>query len=213
MASPPRNIAAQPVAGRAYNRRFRPSPHTTMTSYPQKITFGEMRSSGVRDVLVFCRDHRCSHHVAINADRWPDDVSRTLSLISSAPPAANAARRSGRSSHRPRWARLSKVQSVDQRMRPGMRCRLSSGRAVAHVQGSYLPLPDPRTARQEGVPIRSPQSRSRNNSGIVSPRAFAVLRLITRSNLIGCSTREYRQAWCRAGFCRHTQRCAGTKAV
>ena len=25
---------------------------------PQKITFGEMRRSGVRDVLIYCRDHR-----------------------------------------------------------------------------------------------------------------------------------------------------------
>jgi hypothetical protein len=29
-----------------------------MTTYPQKITFGEMRSSGVHDVLVYCRDHK-----------------------------------------------------------------------------------------------------------------------------------------------------------
>jgi hypothetical protein len=27
---------------------------------PQKITFGEMRASGVCDVLIYCRDHRCS---------------------------------------------------------------------------------------------------------------------------------------------------------
>ena len=75
MTPPSSNIAAQPVAGWEYNRRrLRPSPHTTMTSYPEKITFGEMRSSGVCDVLVFCRDHRCSHHVAINADRWPDNI-------------------------------------------------------------------------------------------------------------------------------------------
>ena len=39
-----------------------------------KITFGEMRSSGVRDVLIYCRDHRCSHHVETNADGWADDV-------------------------------------------------------------------------------------------------------------------------------------------
>jgi hypothetical protein len=47
---------------------------TTMTTddHPQKITFGEMRASGVRDVLVYCRDHRCSHHIAISADVWPD---------------------------------------------------------------------------------------------------------------------------------------------
>ena len=29
-----------------------------MTIYPQKITFGEMRGSGVRDVLIYCRDYR-----------------------------------------------------------------------------------------------------------------------------------------------------------
>jgi hypothetical protein len=33
-----------------------------------------MRVSGVRDVLIYCRDHRCSHHVEISADRWADDV-------------------------------------------------------------------------------------------------------------------------------------------
>jgi hypothetical protein len=39
-----------------------------MTTYPQKINFGEMRASGVRGVLIYCRDHRCSHHVEISAD-------------------------------------------------------------------------------------------------------------------------------------------------
>jgi hypothetical protein len=47
---------------------------TIMTTYQQKITFGEMRESGVRDVLIYCRDHRCSHHVETNADGRPDDV-------------------------------------------------------------------------------------------------------------------------------------------
>jgi hypothetical protein len=32
-----------------------------MLTHPKKITFGEMCESGVRDVLVYCRDHRCSH--------------------------------------------------------------------------------------------------------------------------------------------------------
>jgi len=40
------------------------------TTYEQKITFGEMRASGVRGVLIYCRDHRCSHHVEANADGW-----------------------------------------------------------------------------------------------------------------------------------------------
>jgi hypothetical protein len=39
-----------------------------------KITFGEMRASGVRGVLVYCSDYKCSHSTAISADRWPDDV-------------------------------------------------------------------------------------------------------------------------------------------
>jgi hypothetical protein len=31
-----------------------------------------MRDSGVREVLVYCRDHRCSHSATISADRWPN---------------------------------------------------------------------------------------------------------------------------------------------
>ena len=41
---------------------------------PQKITLGEMRASGVRGVLVYCADYKCSHWIKINADQWPDDV-------------------------------------------------------------------------------------------------------------------------------------------
>jgi hypothetical protein len=33
-----------------------------------------MRSSGVRGLLIYCADHRCSHSIAISADRWSDDV-------------------------------------------------------------------------------------------------------------------------------------------
>jgi hypothetical protein len=43
-------------------------------THPQKITFGEMRDSGVRGVLVYCSDYRCCHSTAISADRWPNDV-------------------------------------------------------------------------------------------------------------------------------------------
>ena len=45
-----------------------------MTERPQKITFGEMRESGVRGVLIYCSDYKCSHSIAISADQWPDDV-------------------------------------------------------------------------------------------------------------------------------------------
>jgi hypothetical protein len=40
----------------------------------QKITFGEMRSSGVRGLLIYCADFKCSHSVAVLADQWPDEL-------------------------------------------------------------------------------------------------------------------------------------------
>jgi hypothetical protein len=44
-------------------------------------------------------------------------------------------------------------------------------------------------ASQQGSPHSITSSaRSKNGSGIVRPSAFAVVRLITRSNLLGCST-------------------------
>jgi hypothetical protein len=43
-------------------------------THEQKITFGEMRKMGVHDVLIYCRDHTCSHHIKVSADRWPDHV-------------------------------------------------------------------------------------------------------------------------------------------
>jgi hypothetical protein len=35
----------------------------------KKITFGEMRETGVHHVLIYCTDQECSHHVEISADR------------------------------------------------------------------------------------------------------------------------------------------------
>jgi len=41
---------------------------------PQKITFAEMRESGIRGLLVYCADYRCSHSITISGDAWPDDL-------------------------------------------------------------------------------------------------------------------------------------------
>jgi hypothetical protein len=41
---------------------------------PQKITLGEMRATGVRDLLIYCADYKCSHSTTISGDRWPDQV-------------------------------------------------------------------------------------------------------------------------------------------
>jgi hypothetical protein len=49
---------------------------------PRKITFGELRSSGVRGVVVFCSDFKCSHSTRISADQWPDDVGSPVCVHS-----------------------------------------------------------------------------------------------------------------------------------
>jgi hypothetical protein len=40
----------------------------------KKFTFGEMRAAGVRGVLIYCRDYRCSQWTRLDADRWSDGV-------------------------------------------------------------------------------------------------------------------------------------------
>ena len=45
-----------------------------MADRPRKITIADMRAMGVRGLLIYCSDYRCSHSTAISADRWPDDV-------------------------------------------------------------------------------------------------------------------------------------------
>jgi len=52
----------------------------------RKIIFGE---KGVRGLLVYCADYRCSHSIAISGDRWPDDLRYpTLRIVSPVRPAA-----------------------------------------------------------------------------------------------------------------------------
>jgi hypothetical protein len=40
----------------------------------QKITLGEMRSSEVRGLLIYCGEYKCAHWIPMNADPWPDDI-------------------------------------------------------------------------------------------------------------------------------------------
>ena len=44
-----------------------------MSDRPQKITFAEMREMGVRGLLIFCADYKCSHSIALSAHHWPDE--------------------------------------------------------------------------------------------------------------------------------------------
>jgi hypothetical protein len=67
-----------------------------MTDRQTKITFGEMREMGVRGILIYCADYRCSHSIAISGDGWPDDVRLSdIERRSSARLAASAARTCG----------------------------------------------------------------------------------------------------------------------
>ncbi|MBW5438744.1 hypothetical protein FXB41_29475 [Bradyrhizobium canariense] len=44
---------------------------THFSRRPVKITFGELREMGISGVMVWCH---CGHHVAVSADRWPDEL-------------------------------------------------------------------------------------------------------------------------------------------
>jgi hypothetical protein len=41
---------------------------------PEKITFADMRDMGVRGLLIYCSDYKCSHLVTMSSDRWPDGM-------------------------------------------------------------------------------------------------------------------------------------------
>jgi hypothetical protein len=56
---------ASTTAGQVQSREMRQQ---------QKITLGEMRQSAVTGLLVYCSDDRCSRHIRITADGWPDEV-------------------------------------------------------------------------------------------------------------------------------------------
>jgi hypothetical protein len=40
----------------------------------QKITFGEMRTSGASRIIVHCGDYKCGHSVTMYPALWPDNV-------------------------------------------------------------------------------------------------------------------------------------------
>ena len=66
------------------------------------------------------------------------------------------------------------------------------GRAVAHVRGSYVPIAAVSRCSRMRVEGRhysiTSSARASSFAGISRPSALAVVRLMTRSNLVGCST-------------------------
>jgi hypothetical protein len=66
---------------------------------PQKITFAEMRDMGVRGLLIYCSDYKCSHLITMGGDRWPMTCAcPTLRRGLSAQRAASVAQTCGRTS-------------------------------------------------------------------------------------------------------------------
>ena len=40
----------------------------------KKMTFGEMRASGAREIIVHCGDYKCGHSVTIYPAFWSDNL-------------------------------------------------------------------------------------------------------------------------------------------
>jgi hypothetical protein len=47
----------------AASRPARSTESSGMRDRPKKITFADMREMDVRGLLIYCSDHKCSHHL------------------------------------------------------------------------------------------------------------------------------------------------------
>jgi len=46
----------------------------SLSDRPKKITFAEIRESGVGGLLIYCADHNCGHSIAISGDCRPNKL-------------------------------------------------------------------------------------------------------------------------------------------
>jgi hypothetical protein len=63
----------RPKPQRLHDRSNR-RDHRGLSDSPQKITFADMGDMGVRRLLIYCSDCRCSHLITMSGDRCPDEV-------------------------------------------------------------------------------------------------------------------------------------------
>jgi hypothetical protein len=47
---------------------------------PTKITFDEMRDMGVRGVVIYCQDYKCSHSLALSAEPFSRNLNQKQNL-------------------------------------------------------------------------------------------------------------------------------------
>ncbi|WFU37602.1 hypothetical protein QA640_24350 [Bradyrhizobium sp. CB82] len=66
-------------------RPSRRQNNTLPDGRPVKITLGEMRATGVRDLLVFCQDYKCSHNIKLRPPRATLAVFTPIQPISNSP--------------------------------------------------------------------------------------------------------------------------------
>jgi hypothetical protein len=52
-------------------KRLTIAPRWAVSDRSEKITFAEMREQGVRGLLIYCSDYRCSRSIAASGDPWP----------------------------------------------------------------------------------------------------------------------------------------------
>ena len=65
-------VQKQTLPSRAVRSRLSAPSRQRMPDRPTKITFAVMREMGLRGLLIYCADYRCSHSLAISGDAWPD---------------------------------------------------------------------------------------------------------------------------------------------
>jgi hypothetical protein len=53
------------------------SRYVRLASRTQKIMLAEMRAAGVRGLLIYCSDYKCSNWTATSGDKWQDKVRRS----------------------------------------------------------------------------------------------------------------------------------------
>lgn len=121
-----------------------------MVTRPQKIHSWRNAGNGIRGLLVYCRDYKCSHNIRPEeADKWPDDGCRTSSRDSSA---RSAARRQYHGRSRAAEDGNTNMKFVDPRPFADPE---PAARKLMEIANSIEPRPHTYRADQLAVPARA----------------------------------------------------------
>jgi hypothetical protein len=94
----------------------------------QKITFGEMRRSGVRSIMIYCADYRRAHSTTALAVAGPTMSGCPISkTASSAKRAGGGVLTSGRCSGRLQWGPITAFNRPEKPLREFPWCSFDGG--------------------------------------------------------------------------------------